>query len=68
MQEIRDELRKISRDVADIKINVAVNTVSLEHHIARSDASERRIEKIEHLLMGLAVVGILGGLIKLLVS
>lgn len=68
MQEIKDDLKAIRSDVSNIRLDVARNTLSLEHHMARTEASERRLEKLEYLFMTLAAVGVLGGVIKLLIS
>ena len=62
MQEIKDGLKEILRSVNDIKVDVAKNTKDLEHHIKRSDAADRRIEKLEYLLISLGVMGVLGGI------
>lgn len=68
MDEIKEDLKAIRADVSDIKTNVAVNTVSLIHHMARTEVNERRLEKLEYVLIGLAAVGVLGGVIKLLIG
>lgn len=67
MQEIKDDLKAIRSDVSSIKVDVARNTLSLEHHIARSDASEARILYLERLFIGLgtgALVALIGAAIK----
>ncbi len=68
MQEIKEELRAIREKVENIDKNVAVNTVSLDNHMRRTDASERRLEKLEYLLIGLAVMGVLGGILHLIIA
>jgi hypothetical protein len=75
MQEIRDDLKAIRQklDVVDDKIStidkyVAINTQSLSTHIARTEANEHRILYLERIYMGLAAVGILGGIIKLIIA
>lgn len=62
MQEIKEDLKEILRSIHSIEIDVAKNTKDLEHHIKRSDAADRRIEKLEYLLISLGVVGVLGGI------
>lgn len=62
MQEIKEDLKEILRSIHSIQIDVAKNTKDLEHHIKRSDAADRRIEKLEYLLISLGVVGVLGGI------
>jgi hypothetical protein len=62
MQEIKEDLKEILRSIHSIELDVAKNTKDLEHHIKRSDAADRRIEKLEYLLISLSVVGVLGGI------
>ena len=66
MQEIKEDLKIIRTDLAEIKRDVAINTVSLNHHIKRSDMNEDRIQKLEYTFIGIASVGVLGGLLKVL--
>jgi len=66
--EIKEDLRAIRHDVGEIKITLAVNTESLVHHLKRTEISERRLEKLEAVLIGIAAVGVLGGVVKLLIS
>lgn len=68
MQEIKEDLKAIKADINSIKLDVARNTVSLGAHMARTEINERRLEKIEYLLIGLAIVCVLGGFIKLMLS
>ena len=65
--EIKEDLKVIRSDVSEIKTTLAVNTESLIQHMRRTDVSERRLEKLEYVFIGLAVVGVLGGVIKLLI-
>ena len=65
--EIKEDLKAIRSDVTEIKVILAVNTESLIQHMRRTDVSERRLEKLEYVFIGLAVVGVLGGVIKLLI-
>jgi len=68
MQELKDDLKIIKKDLSEIKTTLAVNTESLIHHVKRTDTAERRLEKLESTFIGLAVVAVLGGIIKLLIS
>lgn len=68
MQEVKDDLKAIRSDVAEIKIHVAVNTQSLTNHMARTEINERRLEKLEYVLLSTFAVAVLGGVIKLLIS
>lgn len=68
MQEIKEDLKAIRSDVSSIKLDVARNTVSLTNHMERTRLNENRIEKLEYLLIGLAIVSVLGGVVKMLIS
>lgn len=47
MEEIKQDLKAIRTDLAELKREVGINTVSLVHHMRRSDLSEQRLGKIE---------------------
>lgn len=66
--EIKDDLKAIRADVNEIRVLTAVNTVSLTSHMERTIINERRLEKLEYLLIALAIVAVLGGVVKLLIS
>lgn len=68
MQEIKDDLKILRADVSEIKVTMAVNTKSLEHHVARTDAAERRLEKVEFILITGFVLTVLAGVAKLFIS
>lgn len=68
MDEFRDDLKAIRADVSEIKTHVAVNTASLTNHMARTEINERRLEKLEYVLLSTFAVAVLGGVIKLLIS
>lgn len=68
MQEIKNDLKAIREDISDIKTDVAKNTIALDHHIKRTDVSERRLEKLEYSLIGLLVTVIGAALIKLVIG
>jgi hypothetical protein len=68
MDELKEDIKAIRSDVSEIKTTMAVNTVSLNAHMARTEINERRLEKLEYLLIGLAATAVLGGVIKLLIS
>lgn len=68
MDQLNQDIRTIKEDISEIKTTLAVNTKSLEHHIARTDASERRIEKVEFILITGFIVTVLGGVAKLLID
>lgn len=65
MHEIKEDLKAIRTDLSVIKVDVAKNTVSLESHMARTVANEKRITYVERMLMGLTASAIIGGLIKI---
>lgn len=60
MQEIKEDLKAIRGDVNSIKIDVARNTVSLEHHVKRTDL-------LQNLVIAL-ILCVVGACLKLLVS
>lgn len=62
--EIREDLKIIKADVSEIKVTLAVNTKSLETHMLRTEMSERRIEKLEYVLIGLLATAIGAAVIK----
>lgn len=66
--DIKDDVKAIREDIGAIKVTLAVNTVSLTAHMARTEIAERRLEKLEYVLIGIAAVGVLGGVVKLLIS
>lgn len=68
MQQIKDDLQAIRADVSDIKRDIAVNTVSLAAHMSRTEINERRLEKLEYVLIGIAAIGVLGGVIRFLLT
>lgn len=51
--EVRKDVKSIKDDINDIKTSIAVNTLSLQHHIKRTDLSEQRLGKIESWTLGL---------------
>lgn len=65
---MQDDIKAIRHDIGEIKTLVAVNTVSLTAHMSRTEINERRLEKLEYCLIGLSVVAVLGGVVKLLIS
>lgn len=53
LDEIRSDVKEIKTAVGQISIDVAKNTLSLDHHIQRTEANERRIQQVETWLLGL---------------
>lgn len=51
--ELHADIKGIKTDVADIKVNVAINTTDVAHHIKRTDAAEQRIVWLERWALGL---------------
>ena len=47
LQEMSQDVKIISKEVSDIKVDTAVNTHSLKEHMRRTEASEKRIERLE---------------------
>lgn len=65
---MQEQLQRIEDKISSVQVDVARNTVSLELHVKRTDVAERRLERLEQLLAGLAVAGVLGGVLKLLIG
>lgn len=68
MEKLYDQLKTIREKVESIDKNTAINTVSLVHHIERTEHNETRILFLERVFITLASVAVLGGIIKLLIS
>ena len=47
LQEIHQDVKIACKDIVDLKVDTAVNTISLKEHMRRTEASEKRIRKIE---------------------
>lgn len=59
LQEIHDDIKEIKKDINEIKITDAVQTQQLGEHMRRTEASEKRITKMEQFKWyfgGLAVI------------
>jgi DNA repair ATPase RecN len=50
LEDVKDSVDKMQNDIADIKLSVARNTDSLDHHIRRTDLNEQRLKHIEERL------------------
>lgn len=78
MDEIRESLRRIEEKteiiqvkVANIQVDTAKNTVSLEHHMQRTSLNEARIKYIENWILGIltsVLLVVLGVLVKLMTT
>lgn len=51
LQRIEDKVDKLDGRLDKIEVTLARNTVSLEHHIKRTDALETRVESVLPRLM-----------------
>lgn len=65
-EEFKEDIKKIIESQKQIEIGIVEIKKDLKYHIIRTDANERRIEKLEYVLIGLAAAGVLGGLFKTL--
>ena len=68
MDNIKEELSGIKTELNEMNKTLVRNTTSLELHMARTEASETRLSRVENWLVGLLVsvlVALLGVLIKL---
>jgi len=71
MQDITDDVKAIRSDISEIKTTMAVNTESLKAHMARTDANEVRINRVEDWALKLLGALVLAGLLaaaKFLIS
>lgn len=50
LEDVKESMNKVQEDISSIKIDVAKNTYSLDHHIKRTELNEERISKIEERL------------------
>ncbi len=67
LKDIRDDLKEIKKDIKGINTILSRNTTSLEIHIARTEANEHRIEKMEKWWIALTC-GTIALLLKLLLG
>lgn len=59
MQEIKQTLKTIQADVASIKMDVAKNTVSLEHHIKRTDLLQNLVVALILCVIGVCIKAVI---------
>ena len=69
MRDIDNRLDKIQDDLTDIKVTLARNTDSLEHHIERTDSLQtiveyvqRHVHKVEGAMKLLGVISLVVGI------
>lgn len=65
---MQEDLKAIRNDLNTIKVDIAGMKVDVHHHIKRSDATDQRLLYLERAFITLAVVAVLGGVVKLLIS
>lgn len=68
MDELKQDVKAIRSDVGEMKIDVAAMKVDVAHHVKRSDAADRRLEKLEYTLIGLLITVIGAAVVKWLIS
>ena len=77
LEKIDEKLDKIHENITEVKIDVAKNTVSLDHHIKRTDELQDLYEKLEadnirvkmiwKVVLGMSVlVGMIGTIYKMM--
>lgn len=66
LDRIEGKVDKLDAHLLEVKITLARNTESLEHHMIRTQMNEQRVEKLEYVLIGIAALGVLGGIVRLL--
>lgn len=65
---MQEDIKAIRGDLNEIKVDIAGMKVDIHHHIKRSDAADQRLLYLERAFITLAIVAVLGGVIKLLIS
>lgn len=68
MNNHNEQLQRIEDKLTSVQLDVARNTISLDVHMKRTEASEVRITYLERVFMGITAAAVLGGLVKLLVG
>lgn len=66
--EVRRDIKAIEVKQGDQNTILQLNTASLDNHMKRTDANEKRILYLERLLMGLVVTAFIGGLLKYILT
>lgn len=67
MEELKQDVKEIRKEIRDVSITLARNTASLEIHIARTNANEDRIAQVEKWMlggMGAILLALLGYLLR----
>jgi hypothetical protein len=67
MQDLKDDIKAIRTHMSEVRVDIARNTVSLEHHVKRTDLAEQRIIRVENWLLGLLstlIISVVGLVIK----
>lgn len=62
IESLAQDVKEIRKNVNEISIHTARNTVSLETHMARTEASEKRLDRVENSIIGLLGALLLAGL------
>jgi hypothetical protein len=67
LKELRQDVKEIRKDVKAIASHTARNTTSLEVHMARTEANEKRLDLVEKVLLGIVLSGGVAVFIKLFI-
>ncbi len=65
MDQLKDELKEIRKDVKELLLQSTKNTQSLAEHMRRTDANESRITRVETWMLGLLASILLAIIAKL---
>lgn len=57
-KDLKQDVKEIKADISEIKTCVVSNTVSLDHHMRRTELNETRIKNLEYWLLGLLAASI----------
>lgn len=65
MDDIRERLTDISKDIKELRVESTKNSVTLETHMLRTDLNEQRILFMERWLLGILASVLVAALIRL---
>lgn len=68
LKELRDDVKGIQKSVTSLEATSAVQTASLEEHMRRTDALEKRVDGLWMKVLAVVggLVGIASGLVRIL--
>lgn len=64
IKEIKSALKEQTAVLNSLAVDSRVNTANLASHMRRTELNEARIQKLEYLILGTLLSGLLGLLVK----